>query len=55
MRRPRQGFFLVLAMAIMAGMVAALSDDDMRNVAAWYAAQKAKQAVQLEAGVLYDA
>jgi cytochrome c553 len=31
--------------AIMAGMVAALSDDDMRNVAAWYAAQKAKPAV----------
>lgn len=31
--------------AIMAGMVAALSDDDMRNVSAWYAAQKAKPAV----------
>jgi cytochrome c553 len=28
--------------AIMAGMVAALSDDDMRNLAAWFAAQKAK-------------
>ena len=31
--------------AIMAGMVAALSDDDMRNVAAWFASQKAKPAV----------
>lgn len=31
--------------AIMAGMVAALSDDDMRNLAAWFAAQKAKPAV----------
>ena len=29
---------------IMAGMVAALSDDDMRNVAAWYASQKMKPA-----------
>jgi cytochrome c553 len=28
--------------AIMAGMVAALSDEDMRNVAAWYASQKLK-------------
>jgi len=28
--------------AVMAGMVAALSDDDMRNVAAYYAAQKSK-------------
>ena len=31
--------------AIMAGMVAALSDDDMKNVAAWFASQKAKPAV----------
>lgn len=31
--------------AIMAGMVAALSDDDMRNVAAWFASQKLKPAV----------
>ena len=30
--------------AIMAGMVAALSDDDMKNVAAWFASQKAKPA-----------
>lgn len=28
--------------AIMAGMVASLSDEDMRNVAAWYASQKLK-------------
>lgn len=28
--------------AIMAGMVAALSDEDMKNVAAWYASQKLK-------------
>jgi cytochrome c553 len=31
--------------AIMAGMVAALSDDDMRNVAAWFASQKLNPAV----------
>lgn len=30
--------------AIMMGMVATLSDDDMRNVAAWYAQQEAKPA-----------
>lgn len=30
--------------AIMMGMVAPLSDDDMRNVAAWYAQQEAKPA-----------
>lgn len=29
---------------IMAGMVAGLSDDDMKNVAAWYASQKIKPA-----------
>jgi cytochrome c553 len=29
---------------IMAGMVAALSDDDMKNVAAWFASQKLKPA-----------
>jgi len=29
---------------IMAGMTAALSDDDMRNVAAWFASQKQKPA-----------
>ena len=28
--------------AIMAGMVAALTDEDMKNVAAWYASQKLK-------------
>lgn len=31
--------------AIMAGMVAALTDEDMRNVAAWYASQKLTPAV----------
>lgn len=31
--------------AIMAGMVAALSDEDMRNVSAWFASQKLKPAV----------
>ena len=31
--------------AIMAGMVAALSDEDMKNVAAWFASQKLKPAV----------
>lgn len=31
--------------AIMAGMVASLSDEDMRNVAAWFASQKLKPAV----------
>ncbi len=31
--------------AIMAGMVAALSDEDMRNVAAWFASQKLNPAV----------
>jgi cytochrome c553 len=31
--------------AIMAGMVAALSDEDMRNVAAWFASQKLTPAV----------
>jgi cytochrome c553 len=31
--------------AIMAGMAAALSDDDMRNVAAWFASQKLNPAV----------
>jgi cytochrome c553 len=31
--------------AIMAGMVAALSDEDKRNVAAWYASQKLTPAV----------
>ena len=31
--------------AIMAGMVAALSDEDMKNVAAWYAQQTLKPAV----------
>jgi len=31
--------------AIMGGMVAALSDQDMRNVAAWFASQKLKPAV----------
>jgi cytochrome c553 len=31
--------------AIMAGMVAALSDQDMKNVAAWFASQKLKPAV----------
>jgi cbb3-type cytochrome c oxidase subunit III len=30
--------------AIMGGMVAALSDDDMKNLAAWFASQKAKPA-----------
>jgi cytochrome c553 len=30
---------------IMGGMVAALSDDDMKNLAAWFASQKAKPAV----------
>ena len=30
--------------AIMAGMAAALSDDDMKNVAAWFASQKQKPA-----------
>ncbi len=30
------------ANAIMSGMVAALSDDDMRNIAAWLASKKAK-------------
>ena len=30
--------------AIMGGMAAPLSDDDMKNVAAWYASQKAKPA-----------
>ena len=30
--------------AIMAGMVAGLSDDDMRNVAAWFSSQKLKPA-----------
>jgi cbb3-type cytochrome c oxidase subunit III len=30
--------------AIMAGMVAALSDEDMKNVAAWFASQKQKPA-----------
>lgn len=31
--------------AIMAGMVAALTDEDMRNVSAWYASQKLTPAV----------
>jgi len=31
--------------AIMAGMVAALSDEDMRNVAAWFASQKLTPAI----------
>ena len=31
--------------AIMGGMVAALSDDDMKNLAAWFSSQKAKPAV----------
>jgi cytochrome c553 len=31
--------------AIMAGMVAALSDEDMRNLAAWFSSQKLKPAV----------
>jgi cytochrome c553 len=31
--------------AIMAGMVAALSDDDMKNLAAWFSSQKLKPAV----------
>jgi cytochrome c553 len=30
------------ANAVMAGFAATLSDDDMRNVAAWYASQKLK-------------
>jgi cytochrome c553 len=30
---------------IMGGMVAALSDDDMKNLAAWFSSQKAKPAV----------
>ena len=30
---------------IMAGMVAALSDDDMKNLAAWFSSQKTKPAV----------
>ena len=31
--------------AIMGGMVAALSDDDMKNLAAWFSSQKLKPAV----------
>lgn len=38
--------------AIMAGMVAALEDADMRNVAAWYASQKLKpEAAKEEASI----
>lgn len=38
--------------AIMAGMVAALSDEDMRNVAAWFASQKLKpEAAKDEANI----
>lgn len=38
--------------AIMAGMVAALTDEDMRNVAAWYASQKLKpEAAKDEASI----
>jgi cytochrome c553 len=33
---------------IMAGMVAPLSDDDMRNLAAWFSSQKAKPAAAKE-------
>ena len=38
--------------AIMAGMVAALSDEDMKNVAAWFASQKLKpEAAKNEASI----
>lgn len=38
--------------AIMAGMVAALTDEDMRNVSAWYASQKLKpEAAKNEASI----
>jgi len=38
--------------AIMAGMVAALTDEDMRNVSAWYASQKLKpEAAKDEASI----
>ena len=33
---------------IMGGMVAALSDEDMRNLAAWFSSQKAKPAVAMD-------
>ncbi len=38
--------------AIMAGMVAALSDEDMKNVAAWYAQQTLKPAVATQEALI---
>lgn len=40
------------ANAVMAGFAAALSDDDMRNVAAWYASQKLKPSAARNAEIV---